>query len=379
MKILLVASEYSPGMIPFAATIANDLANTRHEIHLLSVSRGVLSYLNVIDKDTVHLTNLEYPLSPEKRFFFKFFSLVVYKKIVEIINKSEIKYVHFLTGDFTLASLVFRLKKRASIVYTVHDLIPHETAKEKCLKEKFFDKYIQWGYRKMTNNADILVTCSKEQFHALKKKYTNKQVFFHDFPSLVTKNIIEGSIICPELKNIGKYILFFGRIDVYKGVDLLYKVFIESEVFSDYTLVVAGMGQLYFETKRNGNRVIRIDRHIDEMEVKSLFEQATCVIYPYISATMSGVLTLAYAMRTPVLASDIPFFRDNIEDGRTGILFKNKDEKDLRIKLQKLLFETNLQHMKHNQKEFYEQHYSSNSLKRQMESIYSSLTDKTLE
>jgi len=376
IKILFIASENAAGMIPFAATISNVLGNAGYEIHLLSISRGELSYLNVIDKNAVHFTNLEYPLTSKKGFFFKFFPFFVYKKIVEIINKNEIKYVHFLTCDYTLASLIFRLKNKVSIVYTVHDLIPHETAKEKSLKKMFFDKYIQWGCKKITNNADILVTCSKEQFYTLQKRYTDKQVCFHQFPSLVTKNIIEGNAVCPELKNTEKYILFFGRIDGYKGIDLLYNVFIENKIFSDYTLVIAGKGELYFERKCDENNVICIDRYIDEMEVKSLYEQASCVVYPYISATMSGVLTLAYAFGTPLLASDIPYFRDNIEDGQTGILFKNKDENDLRTKLQKLLFETDLQQMKHKQKKIYEQHYSFKSLEREMESIYNKKTQK---
>ena len=36
------------------------------------------------------------------------------------------------------------------------------------------------------------------------------------------------------------------------------------------------------------------------------------VVYPYRSATMSGVLSLAYYFKKKLLVSDIPFFVDNV-------------------------------------------------------------------
>ena len=67
-----------------------------------------------------------------------------------------------------------------------------------------------------------------------------------------------------------------------------------------------------------------------------MYEQAACVVYPYISATQSGVLSLAFYFRTPTLTSDVPF-RSIIESAGAGMLFKAGDLENLKQKLLLLL------------------------------------------
>ena len=43
-----------------------------------------------------------------------------------------------------------------------------------------------------------------------------------------------------------------------------------------------------------------INRYIKDSEVAYLYQHAQCVVYPYISATQSGVLSLAFYYQTPV-------------------------------------------------------------------------------
>ena len=107
-----------------------------------------------------------------------------------------------------------------------------------------------------------------------------------------------------------KYILFFGSVDKYKGVDLLLSAY---RLLDDksYFLVVAGKGIQYFDTNFQEGE-IRINRFIEDSELKYLYENAAMVVYPYRSATMSGVLSLAYYFKKKLLVSDIPFFVDNV-------------------------------------------------------------------
>ena len=67
------------------------------------------------------------------------------------------------------------------------------------------------------------------------------------------------------------------------------------------------------------------NRYIKDTEVSYLYQHAHCVVYPYISATQSGVLSLAFYYNTPLLASDVPFFKSSLESEGTGLLFKNGD------------------------------------------------------
>lgn len=67
-------------------------------------------------------------------------------------------------------------------------------------------------------------------------------------------------------------------------------------------------GTLPFERAVGEINVIMINRYIKDTEIRYMYEQAACVVYPYISATQSGVLSLAFYFRTPTLTSDVPFF-----------------------------------------------------------------------
>lgn len=95
-----------------------------------------------------------------------------------------------------------------------------------------------------------------------------------------------------------------------------------AELHDNYTLVVAGSGQLGFERVADEKNVVMINRYIKDSEVAYLYQHAQCVVYPYISATQSGVLSLAFYYQTPVLASNVPFFKSIIEPSGTGLLFE---------------------------------------------------------
>ena len=204
---------------------------------------------------------------------------------------------------------------------------------------------------------------------------------FHSFPSLVTREIIDGHEIPAELKNQSKpYFLFFGRIEEYKGIHLLYQAFMESsELQEKIKLVIAGGGQIGFERQANDNQVIFLNRYIKDSEIAYLYQHAACVVYPYISATQSGVLSLAFYYQVPVLASDVPFFKGIIGKSETGLLFENGNVEDLQQQLLKLL-SMNVKEMKARQKSYYENNYDGNSIHENLLKIYGmEWTEKDLD
>lgn len=118
--------------------------------------------------------------------------------------------------------------------------------------------------------------------------------------------------------------------------------------------MIAGHGMM-LENMRP--QIIRINRFIDDCELKSLFECASLVVYPYLSATMSGVLSLAYYFKKSVLLSDIPFFRENGTSACT--FFKSGDKRDLTEKLNCLMIGKN---KRRNGNNGYDKIYSSKIL-----------------
>lgn len=305
-KILLVATGYAPGMIPFAATIINSLANCKDfDVHAVTVNSGKKTYKNVL-KNRNRVTFIEYPHSKIKKLIYKFYPFEIINKIEELDHQHHFDVIHLLTGDFSLA-LYLKLKGRDKRwFYTVHDLHPHPIGRKPFLWT-LLRKYML--FCNGVNRATIfnLTTSSWSQYRELVEMYPQKQISFTHFPTLMTNAIKNGVENIPELENESRYILFMGSVEHYKGVDLLIKAFEQSFLSKETKLVIAGKGEIYGDKKN----VIRINRFIKDEEIKELYSKAELVVYPYRIATMSGVLSIAFYFKKKVLLSDIPFFLDN--------------------------------------------------------------------
>ncbi len=289
--------------------------------------------------------------------------------ILKICREKRIELVHYINGIPTI-----RMQRRLeamgiTVLSTVHDLEPHEAKKawHKMLRHKI-------GYKRILDNLQVaryLVTNSMEQYGKLKKRFPDKQLAYHSFPSLVSKEIKEGRDVPAEVQGLQKpYILFFGRIEAYKGVSLLYRAFMGSqELQEQYQLVIAGRGDLGFERDADDESVTFLNRYIKDSEVAYLYGHATCVVYPYISATQSGVLSLAFYYQVPTLASDVPFFKGIIEPSQTGLLFRNEDCDDLQRQLLALLRQNSTE-MKARQRTYYDMQYDTQSIHSSLLKIY---------
>ena len=334
VKTLFVASEFASGMIPFAATAINALAkDDRFEVHCLCVNSGIYSYRNIILQEA-NPVFLEYPKSKMMKLFYKLWPLEIIKHLSQLEKSINPDAVHFLTGDFTLA-LYICLNNKRTFYYTVHDLHPHEVVR-KTLLGYLMQKYIIWGYKLCRNIIPNLTTSSYFQLKELKEIYPYKKVKYTSFPSLITSLIINGKKMPLEVSGLKEYILFFGTVDKYKGVDLLVDAYCNLTCKS-LKLVIAGRG---FDIETHNENIIRINRFIEDEEVAYLFKKAKFIVYPYRSATMSGVLSLAYYFNKKVLASTIPFFEDNAT--LNVVLFKVNDIDDLERKMKSLIFGKNL-------------------------------------
>ena len=331
-KVLFIASEFAPGMIPFASTIIKTLSkDERFDVYAVVVNSGRKTYVKVLDSMAEgHLVQIEYPSNKTVKLFYKFFPVSIIRMIRKYEKSIQPDVVHLLTGDFTLAPYLSLCKPRNNWYYTVHDLHPHEVS-SRGLCDVLFHKYVVWGYKRLRDKIANLTTSSKTQYEELKRLYPDKRILFTHFPSLLTPQIANGSKFVDELSGEKDYILFFGTVDEYKGVDLLVRAYERSEDLQRLKLVIAGRGT---DTITNNPNIIRINRFIDDAEVKDLFGKALLVVYPYRSATMSGVLSIAYYFNKRVLLSSIPFFIDNATKSATH--FKCGDVADLQVQMERL-------------------------------------------
>jgi glycosyltransferase involved in cell wall biosynthesis len=138
-------------------------------------------------------------------------------------------------------------------------------------------------------------------------------------------------------------VLFFGSIRPYKGLEYLLAGFEQlvtgSAEAEKWRLIIAGEPMEPAQYVRQIRAMIPgrlpADRIIDRMEfvpdneTEIYFKAADVLVLPYNEIFQSGVLFLSYAFGLPVLAADVGSFKEDIVDGKTGMIFRPRDAGDL--------------------------------------------------
>jgi len=126
------------------------------------------------------------------------------------------------------------------------------------------------------------------------------------------------------------YLLFFGFIRAYKGLDLLLEAFSDQR-FRNRKLKLIVAGEFYesdkpymdiIEKHSLDEDVILHARFIGEEEVAIFFSAADLVIQPYRSATQSGVTQIAYHFGIPMLVTDVGGLSEIVPHGKCGYVVK---------------------------------------------------------
>lgn len=127
-------------------------------------------------------------------------------------------------------------------------------------------------------------------------------------------------------RRAGREFLFFGLVRPYKGLDILLRALALMDD-QDVMLTVAGefwqpLPQILALMDELGisRRVELVPHYIDAQDAAELFHRADAVVMPYLSASGSGVLGLAYHYRKPVIASRVSGLSDFVQEDVTGVL-----------------------------------------------------------
>lgn len=372
--VLIVATASYAGMGPYVVKIVNEtLAASR-----MPGSKVMVDALMVDGTDRYYQCNIDKENLPQCTFvtyanskLHKLRLLIspphcVTKALHEICVQKSIDVVHFISGDALYVSLIEECCSRYKTFLTVHDTMAHDAQKSwhKMLRMKIiYDKYFM-----AISIAPNLITNSHTQANHLKAQYPGKAIYYLPFPSLVTHRISQGKQLPKELVGEPPYILFFGRIEKYKGVDVLYEAFRTCEPLRQkYHLVIAGSGELSFVP--DSSHTIFINRYIADEEVAELFRHAACVVFPYISATQSGVLSLACYFGTPTIVSDVPFFMEHVSRSPIALTFSNGSVADLQQSLIRILKTPDSRLLKA-QAEYYETEYRPGLISDRLIDIY---------
>ena len=173
-----------------------------------------------------------------------------------------------------------------------------------------------------------------EQVHRELEAYTSAPAIFSPHPmfeNFGTPAPREESCRAIGLDPRLRYLLFFGLIRDYKGLDMLLEAWAllrrEGRLAEDVRLLVAGefytAKEPYLQQiERLGLRddVVLHDRFVPDAEVRRYFSAAEALVLPYRTATQSGVTQIAYAFDLPMVSTDVGGLPEIVLDGRTGII-----------------------------------------------------------
>lgn len=222
----------------------------------------------------------------------------------------------------SFASAVGPLRKRGTRVILVCDnLIPHEP--------RFYDAaFSAW----MLRNSDGYLVMSdsvERDLDALKPGAPRRRVP-HPFYAQFDRGRYTRESARALLGLSGDVALFFGYVRHYKGLDTLLSAWKRvREQRPGATLVVAGefyeKPEAYEALALDAGGVRLLNRYIADDEVEALFRATDVTVLPYRSGTQSGVTHVAYALGSPVIATNVGGITENVRDGETGLTCPPED------------------------------------------------------
>ena len=125
-----------------------------------------------------------------------------------------------------------------------------------------------------------------------------------------------------------KVLLFFGFVREYKGLKYLIQALprILNGCDKIRLFVVGDFGgeqnreayEKIMEENHVKDAVTVCDGYIPDREIEKYFAACDLVVLPYVSATQSGIVQIAYGFEKPVVVTNVGGLPDVVEDGKTG-------------------------------------------------------------
>lgn len=213
---------------------------------------------------------------------------------------------------------ILRRAKRngvSKVLCLVHNIIPHE--------QRFIDKPFVNYFVTVVDYYLVMSDAVKADMSAFISDEPIKLArhpIYDSYGELVDRSEALRKL---DLDPAYRYILFFGFIRAYKGLDLLIQA-MDHEYFIDnkIRLIVAGE---YYEKEEVYRKLIDelaqpeliIEKtfFIPDDEVRYYFGAADLVVQPYKSATQSGISQLAIYFEKPMVVTDVGGLKEIVAGG----------------------------------------------------------------
>ena len=227
-------------------------------------------------------------------------------------------WLPFMGPCFGTIARIAKKNKSTKVISIIDNIIPHEKRIGDKILSNYFVKPID-GFVAMSHS----VLEDLNTFDSKKPKLYNPHPLFDNFGELISRE--------QALNNIGldpafNYILFFGFVRDYKGLDLLLDAFAD-ERFRKTNIRLIVAGEYYNNQDKYDEQIKKLNLSeylilkndfIPNEEVKDYFCAADIIAQPYKNATQSGVTQIGYHFEKPMLVTNVGGLAELIPHNKVG-------------------------------------------------------------
>lgn len=323
MRVLILgtAHPYRGGLAAFNERLARQFLSEGHDAEILTFT---LQYPGFLFPGKTQFTGAEAPCDLKITRLLNSINPFNWIRVGREIRKQKpdillIRYWHpFMAPCFGTVARLAAKNKSTRVICIFDNVVPHE--------KSFIDRSLTRYFLNSINGGIVMSGSVLDDLKSFNTDFPvacNPHPLYDNYGMPISREEALDNLKLPADKS---YMLFFGFIRAYKGLDLLLEAFADRDLRKGkLKLIVAGefyeSDKLYRDiiTKNNMSEdVIIFDRFIGENEVASFFSAADLVVQPYRSATQSGVTQIAYHFGKPMLVTDVGGLGEIVRDGECG-------------------------------------------------------------
>jgi D-inositol-3-phosphate glycosyltransferase len=231
-------------------------------------------------------------------------------------------WLPFLGPSLGSVARIVKSNRHTKVICIFDNVVPHEKRPGDYSLTKFF-----------TGSIDGAIAMSQTVLDDLRSFRKNIPVKLSPHPLFDNYGAKADRIEAIKKLNLDKdnsYLLFFGFIRAYKGLDLLIEAIADPRLKNKkLELIIAG--EFYEDDKPYRELIKRysldskirlFDRFIRDEEVSLFFSVADLVVQPYKTATQSGVTQIAYHFEKPMLVTEVGGLSEIVTAGKCGYVVK---------------------------------------------------------
>ena len=230
-------------------------------------------------------------------------------------------WMAFFAPAYSTVCRIAKRNKRTRCIALVHNMLPHEPS---ILDKLFAPSFVR--------SQDAFVALSEsvvKDIESIEQKITNRPKTFSPHPiydHYGDKMLKAEACKALNLPTDKQYMLFFGLVRAYKGLDLLLEAFAQiKDQLPNLQLIVAG--EFYEDEEKYRSqielsgltdRVIIRNEFIPDADLRKYFGAADLIVQPYKTATQSGVTQVAFHFEKPMLVTNVGGLGEIVHDHQMG-------------------------------------------------------------